>query len=159
VIFTTDTHYEEVRELLPECAERLRSFAVAVAPATIVHLALLSPDSRIAAVCRTPRFHEIIRKRLKTIAPNLLCERRLLEKTQYPHVDAIPQDVNVLILYTHSVLLTDARYTEMLQDFRARGGTVLEFFYEMDSGSKMFIQTVVSDLYRKKVEEAVSSPT
>jgi hypothetical protein len=41
----------------------------------------------------------------------------------------------------------------------ARGGTVLEFFYEMDSGSKMFIQTVVSDLYRKKVEEAVSSPT
>ena len=158
VIFTTDTHCEAVREMLPECADRLRSFAVAIAPATIVQLALLAPDSRIATVCRTPRFHEIISRMLKSISPSLSCERRLLERPQYPHIDAIPKDVNVLVLYTHSVMLTDDRYSGMLADFRARGGVVVDFSYEMDGGSRMFIQTVVSDLYRKKVAEAASSP-
>jgi hypothetical protein len=121
-----------------------------VVQSTIVQLAQLSPGSRIAAVCQTPRFHEIISRMLKSISPNLTCENHILERAQYPYLDGIPEDVNVLVLYTHSALLSDERCKGMLEDFRARGGVVVEFFYEMDDGSRMFIQTVVADLYREK---------
>lgn len=152
LIFTTTTHFEQVRELLPACTDRLYSFALAVSTDTVVQLATLAPEARCAVICQTPRFYEIICRALGTIAPNILPPVCLLEREDGVLPERVPAEVDVLILYTNSCFLTDVRFSAVRDIFRRRGGRVVEFFYEMDQGSRMLVSAVSERIYRQKID-------
>ena len=58
----------------------------------------------------------------------------------------------MLILYTNSRFLTDVRFSAVRDIFRRRGGRVVEFFYEMDQGSRMLVSAVSERIYRQKID-------
>lgn len=143
VILTTSTHYTEILSLCPAQKDRILQAALTLGQQTIIELASVKPDDRIGIICMTRRFNEIILERikmfgLKTEEVNYLCNCEGSDFHRYL------EDKDVVILPSEMSLSNNWSLTDALEKFAGRGGRIINFDYQIDRGSLIYIEEQIS---------------
>lgn len=143
VILTTSTHYNELITLCPKVKERILQAALTLGQQTIIELASIKPESNIGIICHTRRFRDIVRSRmdifgLKSNEISFLANNKGNDFTHYL------QDKDVVILPSEMSLNNNWDLTDALQKFTGRGGIIINFDYQIDRGSLIYIEEQIS---------------
>lgn len=148
LILTTGTHADELLDLVPGIAERLLPVAVSPSPATLMALAGLTGARKIAVICRSTRFHEIIRIHLQRIGIPPERVPAMLDLQPGALVRLLGSVQAVIIPPDHAFSLTSG-FSKALDAFRQRGGKVVRFEYQIERGSIMHIEEKASALLHR----------
>lgn len=147
VVLTTSTHFNELINLCPTIRERVLQAALTLGQQTIIELASIKPDSRIGIICITKRFRDIVKERmkmfgLKTEDVTFLCNCKGSDFHDYL------VDKDVVILPSEMSVNNNWDLTDALEKFTGRGGRIINFDYQIDRGSLIYIEEQIS----KKME-------
>lgn len=147
VILTTSTHYNEVITICPNIRERVLQAALTLGQQTIIELASVKPDSSIGIICITERFRDIVRSRmdlfgLKTESITYLCNCKGSDFSEYL------KNKDVVILPSEMSINNNWELTDALLKFKNSGGILINFDYQIDRGSLIYIEEQIS----KKLE-------
>ncbi|HNW34646.1 MAG TPA: GntR family transcriptional regulator [Candidatus Ozemobacteraceae bacterium] len=148
LIITTPTHEDEMLDLAPGVAERLLPVAVAPSPATFLSLAGLAGCRRIAVICRSERFHEIVQIHLKRlgIAPEGVTAGIDMSPGALPK---LLRDAEAIIIPPGHAFSLSHRVSNALNEFRMRGGKLIRFEYQIERGSILHIEEKVAALLHR----------
>ncbi|HOY65770.1 MAG TPA: GntR family transcriptional regulator [Candidatus Ozemobacteraceae bacterium] len=148
LIITTPTHQAEMLDLAPGIADRLLPVAVAPSPETVLALAGLAGAGRIAVLCRSERFHEIIRIHLKRlgIAPERVTAGIDIQPGALPK---LLQKAEAIIIPPGHAFSLSRRASEALSEFRSRGGALIRFEYQIERGSILHIEERVAAMLQR----------
>jgi len=144
VILTTSTHYNELISLCPELRERVLQAALTLGQQTIIELASIKPESRTGIICMTERFHDIVSERvamfgLKMEEAFYLCSSRGSDYHNYL------ENKDILILPSEMSVSDNWNLTDALDKFKGRGGKIINFDYQIDRGSLIYIEEQISN--------------
>ncbi|MBB6479812.1 GntR family transcriptional regulator [Spirochaeta isovalerica] len=144
VILTTSTHYNELSAICPALKERILQAALTLGQETIIDLASIKPESRIGTICITERFHQIVKDRmtlfgLETDDVSYLCNCRGSDFHNYL------ENKDVVILPSEMSVSDNWDLTDALDKFSARGGKIINFDYQIDRGSLIYIEEQISN--------------
>jgi DNA-binding transcriptional regulator YhcF (GntR family) len=147
IILTTSTHYNEVITLCPKVRERVLQAALTLGQQTIIELASIKPDSNVGIICITKRFRDIVRSRmdmfgLKSDEISFLANSRGNDFFNYL------KEKDVVILPSEMSMNNNWELTDALQKFSGNGGIIINFDYQIDRGSLIYIEEQIS----KKME-------
>ncbi|TVR06557.1 MAG: GntR family transcriptional regulator, partial [Spirochaetaceae bacterium] len=145
LILTTSTHYREVLELAPALKEKIFQAAVSPSPDTIASLASLGRKSRIALLTVSPRFAEIIERKLGELrlSPNIV--RRALVSDQ-PDLIEFLADIDGVIIPPGVALEQLPNHRAALPRFKEGGGWFIEFTHQIERGSLIYLEERISAL-------------
>jgi len=143
IILTTSTHYSEMVALCPKIRERILQAALTLGQQTIIELASIRPENKVGIICLTRRFRDIVRSRmdmfgLKSDDISFLANSRGNDFTHYLH------DKDVVILPSEMSLNNNWDLTDALQKFAGDGGIIINFDYQIDRGSLIYIEEQIS---------------
>jgi DNA-binding transcriptional regulator YhcF (GntR family) len=148
IIITTINHYDQISGILYPIRNKL--FKVAVSPArdTIIKIANIAQISQIGIIVKSNNFKNIILRHLKTFD---------IEKERVEHV--FDTDLNSIsnLLQGKDILIIpqcfrfhNATLKEQLQHFVKRGGMVIEFKYQIERGSLIYIEEQIGHILRTR---------
>jgi DNA-binding transcriptional regulator YhcF (GntR family) len=143
VILTTSTHFNELVSLCPAYRERILQAALTLGQQTIIELASLKPDSRIGIICITERFYEIVRERIALFSLNI-------EDVFYLGSEPVGnfllylENKDVVILPSGMSVSDNWDLSDALDKFSGRGGRIINFDYQIDRGSLIYIEEQIS---------------
>lgn len=151
LIITTITHYEKIKELLFPLRDRLFKVAVSPAPETIIQLVSLPRNTKLGVIVKSINFRNIMLRHLKTFhidssrvehgfASDAAATLRLLQK-----------DVLIIPQCFH---LEDVVSPKELLAFRKKGGRIIEFKYQMEQGSLIFIEQKIESILQSRYNSA-----
>jgi len=138
VIITTINHYDQVRGILYPLRKKL--FKVAVSPArdTIIKLATIPENSRIGMIIRSMNFRDIMLRQLEMFD----IKKEKVEHAFETHIKSIRRilkEKDILII-PQCYRLENVVFNEMLQGFIKNGGKIIEFKYQIERGSLIYIE-------------------
>lgn len=144
VILTTSTHYNELINLCPALREKVLQAALTLGQQTIIELASIDTDSRIGIICITKRFRDIVKERmhlfgLKTDSVSFLCNCKGSDFHDYL------ERKDVVILPSEMSVSNNWDLTDALEKFTGRGGKIINFDYQIDRGSLIYIEEQISN--------------
>ena len=143
VILTTSTHYNEVISLCPKIRERVLQAALTLGQQTIIELASVKPENSIGIICVTERFRDIVKNRI-----NLFClktdDMAFLANTKGSDFTAYLREKDIVILPSEMSLDHNWELTDALQKFSGTGGKIINFDYQIDRGSLIYIEEQIS---------------
>ena len=145
LILTTSTHYREVLELIPGLKAKVFQAAVAPSPDTIASLATLGSTSRIAVLTVSPRFGEIILRKLHELqlTPNVVKHALV---SDMPDLIDFLADVDGVIVPPGVSLEQLPNHRSALPRFKERSGWFLEFTHQIERGSLIYLEERISEL-------------
>lgn len=148
LIITTPTHEDEMLDLAPGIADRLLPVAVAPSPETLLALAGLAECRRVTVICRSERFHEIIRIHLKRlgIAPERVIAGIDIQPEALPR---LLRDAQAIIIPPGHAFSLSHQLLNALNEFRMRGGRLVRFEYQIERGSILHIEEKVASLLQR----------
>lgn len=150
LIITTTTHEDELLDLAPGIAERLLPVAVSPSPETLMALTGLAGCRKIAVLCHSRRFHEIIRIHLKRIGIPPERVPALLDIQPGALARLIDSARAIIIPPGHAYPLP-AALSSALDSFRQRGGKLVRFEYQIERGSLLHIEEKTAALLHRSV--------
>lgn len=148
LIITTTTHAEELIDLAPGIAERLLPVAVSPSPETLMALAGLAGAGKIAVICRSGRFHEIIRIHLRRIGIPPERVPAMLD-VQPGSLAKLAGTVRAIILPPAHAFPLSGQVLKTLSDFSRRGGKLVRFEYQIERGSLLHIEEKTAALLQR----------
>ncbi len=148
LILTTSTHHAEIVALLPGLQGKILQAAVSPSQQTIIDLAKIGSSSKVAVICKSPEFYQIIKDRLDAfqIEPDFVSY--MLDGGSDYHTFLSNQDV--LILPPDRALEPDADLIKAIAAFKLRGGHVIHFDYQIDRGTLIRIEEEITRLLSQK---------
>lgn len=143
IILTTSTHYNEVITLCPKVKSRVFQAALTLGQQTIIELASIKPENNIGIICLTRTFRDIVKNRMEMFGLqsneiSFLANNRGNDFTHYL------LDKDVVILPSEMSLNNSWDLTDALQKFTSRGGVIINFDYQIDRGSLIYIEEQIS---------------
>ncbi len=148
LIITTPTHAEELVDLAPGIADRLLPVAVSPSPETLVSLAGLAGAGKIAVICRSSRFHEIIRIHLRRIG---IAPERVpaMLDVQPAALARLAATVQAIVLPPGHAFPLSSQVSKTLNEFSRRGGKLVRFEYQIERGSLLHIEEKTAALLQR----------
>lgn len=148
IIITTINHYDQVSGILYPLRKKL--FKVAVSPArdTIIKLATIPENSRIGMISRSMNFREIMLKQLEMFA----IKKEKVEHAFETHIKSIKRilkEKDILIIPQY-YRLENVVFKEILQGFIKNGGKIIEFKYQIEKGSLIYIEAQIGIILRSR---------
>ncbi len=144
IIVTTTTHFEQVLAIIPSLKEKLFKVAVAPAEETVIQLATMSKDSRIGLIIRSINFKNLVIARLGVMGVNISGIRHAFENDN-DDLERLCSESSVLII-PHFLLIDNLKLAGWIQRFRECGGIVIDFRYQIETGSLIHIEEKIRRL-------------
>ena len=148
LIITTTTHAEELIDLAPGIADRLLPVAVSPSQETLMGLAGLAGSGKIAVICRSSRFHEIIRIHLRRIG---IAPERVpaMLNAQPAALARLAGAVQAIVLPPGHAFPLSSQVSKTLNEFTRRGGKLVRFEYQIERGSLLHIEEKTAALLQR----------
>ena len=144
IIITTTTHYEQVAGMIHSLKERICKAAVSPTQDTVISIATIPKSFRIGAIVRSNNFKNLLVTRLESMNIDISnVEFAFEEDTR--KTDKLILEKDVLII-PHFLLLNNQKLLKQLHYFSGRGGNVIDFRYEIERGSLIYIEERVHKL-------------
>ncbi len=144
IIITTLTHYDEISAILYNLKERLFKAVVSPARDTIISTAFIPKDSKIAIISKSIKFKEIMLRNLETL--NIETENiKHAFNTDRKSINGFLSEKEYIII-PQSFRLEDMVSGESLRVFLQRGGKVIEFKYQIERGSLVYIEEQIENI-------------
>lgn len=148
IIITTLNHYDQVRGVLHPLREKL--FKVAVSPArdTIISIAAVPGNSRIGMIIRSTNFRNIMLRHLESFD----IEKGKVDyafETDMKSVKRFFKEKDTLIV-PQCYKVGNAILQEELQGFIKNGGKIIEFKYQIERGSLIYIEEQIGTILRNR---------
>lgn len=144
VIITTITHYEQVAGMLHSLRERICKAAVSPTQDTVISIATIPKDFRIGMIVRSNNFRNLMYTRLESMNIDISKVESAFEDDARK-VDKLLLECDALII-PHFLLLDNRQLERQLHYFRGRGGNVIDFRYQIERGSLIYIEERVHKL-------------
>jgi DNA-binding transcriptional regulator YhcF (GntR family) len=148
IIITTLNHYDELSRILYTLREKLFKVAVSPTSDTIIKIATISKAFNVGLITRSAKFRDIVYKQLRSF--NL--EEENVEHIFNTDIKAIKKFLRVkdYLIIPQSYDLLNSAYKEELQDFVNRGGDIIEFKYQIDRGSLIYIDEQINNILHSR---------
>lgn len=144
IIITTLNHYDEISAILYKLKEKLFKAAVSPARDTIINIAFIPKDSKIAIISKSIKFKEIMLRNLETL--NIETENiKHTFNTDKNSIKGFLREKDFIII-PQSFRLEDMVPGESLRGFLQRGGKVIEFKYQIERGSLVYIEEQIENI-------------
>ena len=149
LIFTTETHYDQVAQCLKNDFGNLFAVSEALSRQCIISISTLPAGASIGIVTTSNKFANLICEEIERFCP--------LPKPLSVHFDMdadsilrFIQNYDSVIISPNSTILEPSFSDPRLQAFFDRGGRLIPFDYMIDRGSLIHIEELVSRLLREK---------
>ena len=150
IIITTLAHYDKVKEILYSLRNRLFKVAVSPAPDTIIRLVTIPKNIKLGIIIRSINFRNIMLRHLKSF--NIENERvENVFDTDKQGISRLLKEKNILII-PQCFKLQEVVIPEELQQFEKNGGKIIEFKYQIERGSLIYIEEQIENIHRSKQE-------
>jgi len=148
IIFTTSTHYKELCELIPQLNDKIMQAVVSPNRQTIIDLATIPEDAQLCVLCVSKMFRDIIKEHLRGFNINMenIC---YFYEDEIDDLDEALQYSNILIVPPGFFAEKGSQYIEVLKAFKERGGKVINFEYQIERGSMIYIEERISNLLNR----------
>jgi DNA-binding transcriptional regulator YhcF (GntR family) len=148
IIITTPTHYAQISGILYSLKQRL--FKVAVSPArdTIIKIATIPENSSVGMIVKSINFRNIILRHLES----LYIDRDKIEhafETELNIIIRLLKEKDMLIIPQCFSIKNEA-FKEALDSFIKRGGKIIEFKYQIERGSLIYIEEQIGAVLRSR---------
>lgn len=144
IIITTTTHYEQVIGMIHSLKDRLFKAAVSPTQETIIMIATTPKDLKIGMIVRSSNFRNLMFARLESMNIDTAKVASAFEEDA-PKVDKLLLEMDVLII-PHFLSLNNQKLSKQLHYFKGRGGTVIDFRYQIERGSLIYIEERIHKL-------------
>jgi hypothetical protein len=145
LIVTTQTHGYELQALLGERQEAIGKVVLSSSAETIMELSRLEAGPGVAIYCETPRFAQIIKNGLRMF-PNLRALDVPVCLAGSAPLEGFLSGVRVLMTAPDYLSFTPPEDLDALAAFEGRGGKVIKYHHQIDSGSLMYIEDRIKAL-------------
>ena len=149
LIFTSETHYDQVAQCLGSDRSKLFPASVSLSRQSIIHISTIPRGAAVAAVCTSNKFYNLICEELALAYP--------LSKPLPVHFDLDAESIlrfiskyDTVIVSPDSIILEPDFADGRLQAFLDRGGQLISFDYMIDRGSLIHIEELVSRVLQEK---------
>lgn len=149
LLLTTSNHYNEVRALMPNLADKIMQTAVSPSQQTIIDIAKISDGAEVGIICSSSQFMDIIKNRLKlfNIDPQKIS---CIFENQIQNIVSFMENRDILIIPPDFLVNKDRKVLEALNCFKERGGKVIRFDYQIERGSLIYIEEQISRIMDKR---------
>ncbi len=138
VIVTTHTHFELLSEALGESADKLTKVVMTPSEQTIVDLAAIKEGAVIGIWCKTKRFLRITQEGIRKFAKNVSGTDYRLKDEDFLFSKFL-DSLDVLVVSPCYLQYTEGEDLEDIEHFVENGGTIVQYNYQIDKGSLMFL--------------------
>jgi len=148
IILTTSTHYKELCELIPQLSDRIMRVVVSPSRQTIIDLATIPENARLCVLSTSKTFRDIIKEHLMGF--NIRMENIFyLYEYEIEYLEEALQYSDILIVPPGFFAEKGSQCIEVLKTFRERGGKIINFEYQIERGSMIFVEERISNLLNK----------
>lgn len=139
IIVTTMTHYAELVGMLPSLKEKIVKVVVSPSQASVINLATISSTQKVGIISESDKFSTIIKTKLKDF--HILAKHidSLFVKNE-DHIDEFLRERDVVIVPPAYSLQGSKAKTDAFSRFRAKGGVIIRFDYQIERGSLVYIE-------------------
>lgn len=148
IIITTPTHYDQISRIIYPLNQRLFKVAVSPSRETIIRLATISKNSKVGIVVRSMNFKKIIFKHLDS----LNIERNKMEYTFVSNISDLKRflkEKDILII-PQCYSFQNTEMGDSVKTYVENGGKVIEFKYQIERGSLIYIEEQIGDVLRRR---------
>lgn len=148
IIITTLNHYDEISGILYSLREKLFKAAVSPANDTIFNIATIPKNSKVGIISESAKFKNIMQINLEAF--NI--EKDNVEhafKTDINSIKRFLREKNFLII-PQSYCMENTVLGEGLQRFLEKGGKVIEFKYQIERGSLVYIEEQIENILQSR---------
>jgi hypothetical protein len=148
IIITTLNHYDELSGILYSLREKLFKVAVAPESETIIKFATIPKNSRIGMITKSIKFRDIIFRNLESFH----IEKENVEyafKTDINNIKRFLREKEFLII-PQSFKIDSSVVKEEFQNFMKNGGNVIEFKYQIERGSLIYIEEQIESILNSR---------
>lgn len=148
IIITTLTHYDEISAILHSLREKLFKAAVSPASDTIINIATIPRDSKVGIISESAKFKEIMLRNLDSL--NIEIEK--VEHAFKSDISSIKRFLREkdFVIIPQSCRLEDTVSRESLQRFLQKDGSVIEFKYQIERGSLIYIEEHIENIMHNR---------
>lgn len=149
LIVTTHTHYSELLGMLPDCRDKLLQMILSPSQQSIIALAKVAPAHKIGIICQSKSYLRIIKTHLRDfhIAQRQMAHLLLKKQSDLP---AFLKDKQVIITPAHWPAPWHAGNIAALQHFRQQGGRLIEFNYQIERSSLLYLEERIREAMQRK---------
>ena len=149
MVLTTSSHFGEVESAL-QGREKLGMMAMRTSTSTVIELAKLKDESKVAIVCASDLFAGLVRKNCSGIGR---WSGRMPSHLLGSGTDKLRDflsDKDTVILPEKSDVFASAEERKVLHAFEAEGGTIISYNYEIDRGSFLYVESLIKRAMNQK---------
>lgn len=146
LILTTSTHYEEICRLLPSQSEKIMQAVLSPERETVIELAQIPKNKQVGAISLSERYLNVI---LGFMTRDVMKRNTLILNNQKIKIDEFYKDKDYLVLPPKHIL--NEGNLEGLSGYLGRGGIIINFNYQIERGSLIYIEEKISDILHKKL--------
>ena len=147
IIFTTATHFDELRKQIPQYDNQLVKAVIATDKRTIIKISGIQAPAETGVITRSRRFADIIRSNF-ALMPMELPEENYCLSGQLSEVDLkefLSTKKTLILPPLYAMELTKTIF-DALWDFNHKGGEVITFNYIIERGSLIYIEEKILDV-------------
>lgn len=149
IILTTSTHYEDLCMLLPGLKDKIIQSAVSPSRKTVIDLATMPEKASICVLCVSGQFLNIIRNHLANFNMDRNSIFHLFEKN-LDELEEVLENCNILIVPPGFFEEKGEQCMEAVKNFREKGGKIVNFEYQIERGSMIYIEEQISNVLERK---------
>ncbi|MEN6315362.1 MAG: GntR family transcriptional regulator [Clostridiaceae bacterium] len=138
IIITTITHYEQVAGMIHSLKDRICKAAVSPTQDTVISIATVPKSFKIGMIVKSNNFKNLMYTRLESMNIDISKVESAFED-DLRKVDKLLLECDVLII-PHFLLLNNQKLEKQLHYFRGRGGNIIDFRYQIERGSLIYIE-------------------
>lgn len=144
IIITTTTHYEQIISMLHPLRSKLFKVAVSPAQETVIMIATIPREAKTGMIVRSNNFKNLMLTRLESMKIDTAKVEYAFED-DISKVDKLFLEMDVLII-PHFLLLDNRNLARKLHYFESRGGKTIDFKYQIEKGSLIYIEDRVRSI-------------
>lgn len=145
LIVTTQTHGHELSAILGERQEAIGKVVLSSSAETIMDLSRIEAGLGVAIYCETPRFAQIIKNGLRMF-PNLRALDVPVHLAGSAPLSGFLPGIRVLLTAPDYLTYATREDLDALDSFQKRGGEIIKYHHQIDSGSLMYIEERIKAL-------------
>jgi DNA-binding transcriptional regulator YhcF (GntR family) len=148
IITTTPNHFKTLLDMNPQIMDKVVKYNVSISPKTILKISEIRENSRVGLLCESARFYELVTDAVNNIFKD---GRKIQVCYSREFACGFLETVDTLILPYGSPLREDKVFEEAIMALLGRGGTVIDFDYQVDQGSFAYLKEVIAHLHQNPV--------
>lgn len=154
VILTTASHYFDLCQKIPQIEPKLVEIVTTWTQHTVFELASIKEDAHIGVLYNSPRTIGLVQNALKYFEIRYSSFSAFSEHNKQ-FLEEFTDSQTVIIAEPMSCIFKDDGQNPLARRFEGRGGKLLRFEHNIDKGSLMIIEQVISNFWEKKHREQI----